>query len=396
MATLAVHMHVVDGTSLVVPNGVLDLARASRLRSVLREAIGLGTAEVVVDLGTVSLLDAGAAGVLARKLPKAQERGVTLRAVGAGGIVLEVLEVLGLAKPLRAYDPRGSAPARPQLPCCEPEQPCAGDRVADAASAAGTGGSHGLPNEAVHALLAEAAPLPGDDPHAQRLRARAIELALPAAYRFANRYRDRGERRDDLLQVAALGLVKAVHGYDPTRGHTFSDYAVPTILGELRRHFRDKGWGLRVPRRLQELSLDARWATETLTQQLGRPPLRDEVAGTLGVPTEVLLSALEAADSYTPRSLSAPVGDGAGELGEMIGGPDPGFDYVDNWESVQAGLGKLPERTRRILALRFYGELSQAEIAAEVGLSQMHVSRLLSQAYATLRAALLEDQPVGE
>lgn len=395
MATLAVHMHVVDGVPLVVPNGALDLARASRLRSVLREAIGLGTDEVVVDLATVSLLDAGAAGVLAGKLPKAAERGAVLRAVGAVGIVLEVLEVLGLAKPLRAYDPRDSAPARPALPCCEPEQPSADD-LADEAASAGTGASHGLPNEAVHALLAEAAPLPADDPHAQRLRARAIELALPAAYRFANRYRDRGERRDDLLQVAALGLVKAVHGYDPARGHTFSDYAVPTILGELRRHFRDKGWGLRVPRRLQELSLDARWATDALTQQLGRPPLQAEVAGTLGVPTDVLVAALEAADSYTPRSLSSPVGDGASELGELIGGPDPGFDHVDNWESVQVALGTLPERTRRILALRFYGELSQAEIAAEVGLSQMHVSRLLAQAYGTLRAALLEDRPVGE
>ncbi|HZN19151.1 MAG TPA: sigma-70 family RNA polymerase sigma factor [Micromonosporaceae bacterium] len=396
MAALAVHVHVVDGVSLVVPDGVLDLARASRLRSVLRETIGLGTSEVVVDLETVSLLDAGAAGVLAQQQPKAQERGVVLRVVAARGIVLEVLEVLGLAKPLRAYAPRDSAPARPALPCCQPEQPSASDLADGTALTAGTGGSHGLPNEAVHALLAEAASLPADDPHAQRLRARATELALPAAYRFANRYRDRGERRDDLLQVAALGLVKAVHGYDPTRGHVFSDYAVPTILGELRRHFRDKGWGLRVPRRLQELSLDARWATEALTQQLGRPPLRAEVAGTLGVPTDVLAAALEAADSYTLRSLSAPVGEGASELGEMIGGPDPGFDHVDNWESVQATLGTLPERTRRILALRFYGELSQAEIAAEVGLSQMHVSRLLAQAYATLRAALLEDQPVGE
>lgn len=385
MSPLALHTHFIDGLSLVIADGALDIARVSRLRSVLRDARHTGPGHVVVDLDTVSFLDACAVGVLNQQRARADADGGSLRVVRANGLVRDVLEVSGLARTLAPAGVDDAAPTRPALSCCRPGG--AGEPDAEVQDQAGA-----LPNNAVHALLAEARQLAPGDPRREGLRARAIEVALPAARRLALRYYDRGERRDDLNQVAALGLVKAVDGYDPERGHPFSDYAVPTILGELRRHFRDKGWGVQVPRRLQELGLDVRVAADELTRTNGRAPTTGEVAARLGVPEPEVREAFQAGRGYRPRSLSAPVGDGSAQLSDLIGGADPALEHIDDWTSVRTVMARLPHRTQRILTMRFFGNMTQSDIASEVGLSQMHVSRLLAQALAAMRTALQEEK----
>jgi RNA polymerase sigma-70 factor (sigma-B/F/G subfamily) len=386
VVAIGVHAHDIDGTTLVVADGAIDLSRMSRLRFVLRQAVALDAHEIVVDLGTAKLLDATAVGLLVRYRGQVEEHGGRLRVVDAQGMVLQVLEVVGLAKSLGAYDPRDSAPPRPAQPCCRP------GAEAPLPTRDWSVPTYGMPNDAVHELLLETAGLSDEDPYRRELRARAIELALPAAYQLTMRYRHRGEPTDDLLQLAALGLVKAVDGYDPYRGHRFSDYAMPTILGEIRRHFRDNGWGMRVPRSMQELWIQSRDEFDRLTQLLGRAPTAEDVARSLDVPREKVVAAAGAGGNYRPESLSTPIPSGTAELGDLIGAIDPAYERVDNHEVLREALAGLPERTRRILSLRFVAEMSQSEIAAEVGLSQMHVSRLLNQAFAALRTSLLQEE----
>ncbi|GAA1747430.1 SigB/SigF/SigG family RNA polymerase sigma factor [Luedemannella helvata] len=383
----ALHTHLIDGVMLVVAEGDLDLAASSTVRTALRESLHSAPCGVVLDLTDVTLIDAAVLGILAAALGNAEEQGTSVRVVGATGTVLDVLEIVGLAKRLKAYAPRDEAPPRPSRACCTLHARSPREVMHDVIEAGLD--SLAVSNETIGQLLVEAASLPEGDARRGPLREQAIELALPAAHQMASRYRNRGENEDDLRQVAALGLLKAIDGWDPARGHGFSDYAIPTVLGELRRHFRDRGWAMRVPRRLKEVLLETRRVNDQLTQELGRSPEPSDLANTLGLPTESVEAALEAAQSYRPRSLSVPVGDGSAELGDLVGAPDPGFEQVDNWNSITDVIAALPERTQRILALRFTRDLSQAQIAAEVGLSQMHVSRILNQTLATLRAAIM-------
>ena len=230
----------------------------------------------------------------------------------------------------------------------------------------------------------------------QRCRARdeLIEQQRPFAEFLARRFRNRGEPLEDLYQVAALGLIKAVDGFDPARGSSFVGYAVPTILGELRRHFRDKGWNVRVPRRLQELRTQIAAVTEPLTHQLGRPPSTADLAETLGLPEDEIREGLVAAQAYSATSLQAPLnreGDGP-TLADLVCHEDDGYEVVEARESLRPLLAGLPERERRILGLRFYSQLTQSEIAAELGISQMHVSRLLSRSLGAMRDQL---RPAG-
>lgn len=239
-----------------------------------------------------------------------------------------------------------------------------------------------------YASLAAAAP-------AQRagLRERFTRECLPFAGRMARRYRGRGESTEDLEQVARLGLIKAIDRYDPDRG-SFTAYAVMTISGELKRHFRDKTWGVHVPRRIQELGLEVRHASTTLTSSLSRTPTPAEIGRYLKIDESLVREALGSVAGYHMASLNAPVsGDDGSELGEMFGDLDADLERVDNRVTVARLLKLLPARERRILALRFYGNRTQAEIAAELGISQMHVSRLLSRALAWLRAGMLCDEP---
>jgi RNA polymerase sigma-B factor len=232
----------------------------------------------------------------------------------------------------------------------------------------------------------------GDD--ARRLaRERLVRSAMPFAGRLARRYRGRGEPMDDLEQVARLGLLKAVDRFDPERG-AFTGFAAATIIGELRRHFRDRTWGVHVPRRMQELSIEVNRASTEMTSKLQRSPTVPELAERLRVDEDDVLAALETAAAYTPLSLNMPArAESEAELGDLIGGADVGLEAVDDRLTVASLLCRLPERERRILALRFYGNKTQTEIATELGISQMHVSRLLSRALAWLREAMLSDAP---
>ena len=223
------------------------------------------------------------------------------------------------------------------------------------------------------------------------LRDELTRLCLPFAGRMARRYRGRGENLEDLEQVARLGLVKAIDRYDPERG-SFTAYAVITISGEIKRHFRDRTRGVHVPRRVQDLSLEVGHASMVLTTELSRTPTPAEIAERLNVPVPAVLEALESAAGYSPSSLNAPAGgDGAAEFGDLLGDTDSDLEMVDDKLTVAGLLLRLPARERRMLAMRFYGNRTQAEIATELGISQMHVSRLLTRSLAWLREAMLSD-----
>jgi RNA polymerase sigma-B factor len=244
------------------------------------------------------------------------------------------------------------------------------------------------------AALAYAGRREGGTPtEAEASREDLVRYCLPFAGRLARRYRGRGEYLEDLEQVARLGLVKAIDRYDPERG-SFTAYAVVTISGELKRHFRDRTWGVHVPRRVQDLSLEVGHASTRLTSTLARTPTTGELADRLGVPEAAVLEAVESAAGYSPASLNAPVAeDGAVEFGDLLGGVDTDLESVTDKLTVTDLLLRLPARERRMLALRFYGNRTQAEIADELGISQMHVSRLLSRALTWLREAMLSDSP---
>jgi RNA polymerase sigma-B factor len=223
-------------------------------------------------------------------------------------------------------------------------------------------------------------------------RRELVERFLPFARDLALRYSYTDEPVDDLVQVACLGLLKAIDRYDLARGSRFTSYAAPTILGELKRHFRDKGWALHVPRDLQERALRANRETESLAKRLGRSPSVREVAGAVGCSSEQVLEALEAASSYETASLDAPAvrdgGDGdCAVLVDLIGAEDDGFDAVVERDAIAETWRSLPDLERRVLELRFVHDLTQREIGGRIGFSQMHVSRLLRRALTTLESA---------
>ena len=243
-------------------------------------------------------------------------------------------------------------------------------------------------------LIAELAGTPVGDPARPALRDRTIRAWLPLARHLARRYGSRGEPLDDLVQVAVVGLIKAVDRYESDRGVEFPGFAVPTIIGELKRHFRDRTWSVRVPRRLQELRLQITTANTTLIQTLGRSPTVADVAAHLGVSEETVVEGLEGARAYTADSLSAPIStDTDTELGDTLGGEDPGYAHAELKMALGPALAGLDERAQTIVVLRFYGNLTQAEIAERVGVSQMHVSRLLAKALTHLRLRLTDDTP---
>jgi RNA polymerase sigma-B factor len=229
-----------------------------------------------------------------------------------------------------------------------------------------------------------------------RLRDELICSCMPFASRLARKYAGRGEPAEDLEQVARLGLVNAVDRYDPGRG-SFTAFALLTISGEIKRHFRDRTWGVHVPRRLQDLGLEIGHATVVLTNVLTRRPTVAELAAHLGLDEHLVAEAIGSSAGHTPTSLNAPVGGDRGssatEMGDLLGSADRDLESVDDRLTVSGLLLRLPERERRMLAMRFYGNRTQAEIAVELGISQMHVSRLLSRALSWLRTAMLSDVP---
>jgi RNA polymerase sigma-B factor len=226
---------------------------------------------------------------------------------------------------------------------------------------------------------------------ASAARDQALVELRPRVRALASRYAGRGEPLEDLVQVGALGLIKAVDRFDIDRGVEFSSYAVPTIVGEIRRHFRDKAWAMHVPRRLKELSVRLSRVLDELTIELGRSPTIAELADATASDEEDVIDALDSAHAYSTYSLSAPFDAGGDEtLADRLGTDESGYVDVDDQSLVGYGLGALDERERRIVELRFFEEKTQSQIAAEIGISQMHVSRLLRRALTTMRGRIEE------
>ena len=271
------------------------------------------------------------------------------------------------------------------------EQPSAGeaDVTVDAEPTARTSHDRAYARE----LFGQLAALPEDDPQRQRVRDELVEMHLALVEYLARRFRNRGEPLDDLVQVATIGLIKSVDRFDLERGVEFSTYATPTIVGEIKRHFRDKGWAIRVPRRLQELKLALTKATSDLSQKNGRAPTVAELAQHLGMSEEDILEGLESANAYSAVSLDAPDtgDDDSPAVADSLGTTDDSLEGVEYRESLKPLLEKLPPREKKILLLRFFGNMTQSQIAAELGISQMHVSRLLARTLAQLRDGLTVD-----
>jgi RNA polymerase sigma-B factor len=260
------------------------------------------------------------------------------------------------------------------------------------AASTGDGGAAADDRTIARGLFGRLAALPEDHAEHQEVRERLVEMHLPLVEYLARRFAGRGEPLDDLVQVGTIGLIKAVDRFDIGRGVEFSTYATPTVVGEIKRHFRDKGWTVRVPRRLQELRAALTTATADLTQLLGRSPTVAELARHLKLGEEEVLEGLESANAYTAISLEAGDGEGGLSVAETLGEDDDALEGVEYRESIKPLVDALPARERRILLLRFFGNLTQSQIAAELGISQMHVSRLLARTLAQLRERLLLEE----
>jgi RNA polymerase sigma-B factor len=340
--------------------GVADLATAPLLRAVLFQLIDEDRL-VIVDAADLRLLDAASLGVLVaghRRCAGRPLSGVWL--CGAAGLVLRVVRI-GQAEYLLGPDP--VAPGMVM------------DRTTETLLRAGSGQS-------------------GDERSRVGLRQLAIRHEHGLAVEVAQRFRGFGEPVEDLVQVALLALIKAVDRYDPRRGVAFDGYAVPTIIGDLERHLREKCWHIRVPRRMHELGRRLPAARDELTQRLGHVPTIAALAAHLDTTEHDVLDAVKAARLYRPLSLSAPVNHhdhGGTVLADTIGGDDQRLDLVVDRESLRPLLAALPARQRQIILLRFVENLTQTEIAARVGLSQVHVSRLLADALHRLRRGLVPD-----
>jgi RNA polymerase sigma-B factor len=246
-------------------------------------------------------------------------------------------------------------------------------------------------DERAEGLIAALAALPPAHPDRPSLREQVIEAWLPMAYRLARRYARHGEIIEDLRQTATIGLIKAVDRFDADRGIEFVGFAIPTITGEIKRYFRDRTWSVRVPRRLQEMRLAIGQAQVELGQTLNRSPTVADIATHLNASEEEVLEGLESGYAYRAVSLSTPVGFDSGfELSDTLGTHEHGYAMVELNAALPPAMACLTERERRIIAMRFYGNLTQAAIAEQIGVSQMHISRILTGALAKLRRQLAD------
>ena len=226
----------------------------------------------------------------------------------------------------------------------------------------------------------------------RRQREAIVERSLPIADHIARRFSNRGEPLDDLVQAARVGLVNAVNRFDVETGSEFLSFAVPTMMGEVRRHFRDYGWAVKVPRRLKDLQRQLVQAREELSQRLGRAPTAAEIADHLGIDRELVAEGVIAGSSYSTLSTDTQAGpdDQYTPVGETLGDVDPNLDAVIDLETVRPLIAAMPDRQRTVLMLRFFENLTQTQIAERIGCSQMHISRLLAQALRTLRNQVRE------
>ena len=234
--------------------------------------------------------------------------------------------------------------------------------------------------------------MPAESHEYSRQRERIVARCLPLADHVASHFARRGEGIDDLIQVARLGLMNAINRYDPAKGPSFIGFAVPTMMGEVRRYFRDHSWGMRVPRRLRELHVQVSRTTADLAQQLGRAPTAGELTQVLEVPREEIVECLVAGDAYRLDSLDAPRGtDGSGTprlVADSVGAIDPQIEHITNREALRVLVAGLPQREREVLQMRFFESMTQSQIAERIGVSQMQVSRILANTLRCLRDQL--------
>ena len=297
----------------------------------------------------------------------------------------------------------GSGPEPPSEPAVDAAVEPVVDGAVDAPVETGWPGNRGpqrtptarqlSTREESHALFDELADPATSEERRRACREELVQLHLPLVDHCARRFTNRGEPLDDLVQVGTIGLIKSVDRFDNDRGVEFSTYATPTILGEIKRYFRDKGWAIRVPRRLQELRMSISAITGEMSQDLGRSPTPRELAEKLGVTVEEVMEGLESANAYSTLSLDA--GDtnedgGGNTMLDGLGEDDEGLANVEIRASVKPLIEALPPREKRILLLRFFRGMTQSQIAEEIGVSQMHVSRLLNRTLAELRNSLRE------
>ncbi|MEO5652878.1 MAG: RNA polymerase sigma factor SigF [Marmoricola sp.] len=265
------------------------------------------------------------------------------------------------------------------------------DRAVEPAPESAVVAARRATRETSHQLFAEMGDPLTSESRRLECRHELVRLHLPLVEHCARRFMNRGEPADDLVQVGTIGLIKSVDRFDTGRGVEFSTYATPTIIGEIKRYFRDKGWAIRVPRRLQELRMSISAVTGDLSQKLGRSPTPREIAERLGVSVEDVLEGIESANAYSTLSLDAgesgDEGAGASML-DTLGIDDEALAHVELRESIKPLIEQLPAREKKILLLRFFGGMTQSQIAAEIGVSQMHVSRLLNRTLEELRTSL--------
>jgi RNA polymerase sigma-B factor len=355
-----------EQVQLALVRGSVDDAAVAELSAALHPTLCQQGRDVLLDLSQATALGSGAAAVLTELAAVARDAGSHLQVVGAKGAVLETLQTTGAAEPLGVqqsvypYASRGRAQSGQDDP---------------------------LPRALDHL-----AHLPHDSPTYRQLRDRVVTDLLPLASQIARRFHHRGEPGEDLTQVAVVALINVIDRYQPDRGDFFP-FAVTTMTGELKRHLRDRSWAVRPPRRLQQLSLEVRWAETHLGQLLGRSPTAGDIADFLDVPEESVLEAVAAHQARRSTSLQAPVRSADVPLVDTLGDTDHRLDDIDSWVSLRGVIANLPERTRKILQMRFGSGMTQSQIARSVGVSQMHVSRILAATLHRLRQALLgEDE----
>jgi RNA polymerase sigma-B factor len=294
---------------------------------------------------------------------------------------------------LDAADAADVAEATGALAAAEAEAEAAGtDAVAPHDALPGARAGEAIDTRTLsRSLFLRLAELRADSPERAYVRDTLIELNLPLVRYAAARFRSRNEPMEDIVQVGTIGLIKAIDRFDCERGVEFPTFAMPTIVGEVKRFFRDTSWSVRVPRRLQELRLALTKASDELSQRLDRSPTVAELAGCLGVSEEDVVDGLAVGNAYTASSLDSPPPEddgGEGTLADRLGYEDSALEGVEYRESLKPLLAQLPPRERQIIMLRFFANMTQSQIGEEVGISQMHVSRLLTRTLAQLREGL--------
>ncbi|MFK4112024.1 RNA polymerase sigma factor SigF [Streptomyces sp. NPDC002176] len=299
---------------------------------------------------------------------------------------LDALDVLDGFEGAPALD---AAPA-PAVPAPAPEAALAAEEAVQLPVRSGDIDTRTLSRS----LFLRLAALGEDSPERGYVRDTLIELNLPLVRYAAARFRSRNEPMEDIVQVGTIGLIKAIDRFDCERGVEFPTFAMPTVVGEIKRFFRDTSWSVRVPRRLQELRLALTKASDELSQRLDRSPTVPELAAALGVSEEDVVDGLAVGNAYTASSLDSPAPEddgGEGSLADRLGYEDTALEGVEYRESLKPLLAKLPPRERRIIMLRFFANMTQSQIGEEVGISQMHVSRLLTRTLSQLREGLVSD-----